>query len=94
MGCKESNQTNKYFAQTPPQRPLGGVNRSKINFSYHGHVAYQIKWNHKCSNMVVNIFIRRPHTPCEWGQKVKIQLFQNMVMLHINQNGIMNAATW
>ena len=28
-----------------------------------------------------------------WGQKVKIQLFQNMVMLHIKLNGIMNAAT-
>ena len=21
----------------------------------HGHVVYQIKWNHKCSNMVENI---------------------------------------
>ena len=29
-----------------------------------------------------------------WGQKVKIQFFQNMVMLHIKLKGIMNAATW
>ena len=28
-----------------------------------------------------------------WGQKVKNQLFQNMVMLYINLNGIRNAAT-
>ena len=27
------------------------------------------------------------------GQKVKIKLFQNMVMLHIKSNGIMNALT-
>ena len=31
--------------------------------------------------------------PLGWGQKVKIQLFQNMVMLHIKLNGIKNAAT-
>ena len=29
-----------------------------------------------------------------WGQKVKIQLFQNNVMLHIKLKGIMNADTW
>ena len=28
------------------------------------------------------------------GQKVYIQLFQNMVMLHIKLNGFTNAATW
>ena len=28
------------------------------------------------------------------GQKVKIQLFQNMVMLHIKIKGITIAATW
>ena len=40
-------------------------------------------------------FACRPPTPtCKWGQKVKIQLFQNMVMLHIKLNGITNSATW
>ena len=29
-----------------------------------------------------------------WGQKLKIQLLQNMVMLHIKLKGIKNAATW
>ena len=28
------------------------------------------------------------------GQKVEIQLFQNMVMLHIKLDEITNAATW
>ena len=28
------------------------------------------------------------------GAEAKIQLFQNMVMLHIKLNLIMNAATW
>ena len=30
----------------------------------------------------------------EWGQKVKIQFFQNMVMMHIKLKGIWYAATW
>ena len=37
----------------PPPRPWSvGQN---LTFSEHGHVAYQIKENHECSNMVVNI---------------------------------------
>ena len=42
-------------------------------------------------------FARRPPPtptrPWGWGQNVKINFFQNMVMLHINLNGITNAAT-
>ena len=30
----------------------------------------------------------------EWGQNVKIRLFQNMLILHIKFKGIMNAAPW
>ena len=45
-------------------------------FSEYGHVAYQIKGNDACSNMVANV-----------------NLFQNMVMLHIILRGITNAAT-
>ena len=29
-----------------------------------------------------------------WGQKAKLQLFQNIVMLHIKLKGIRYAATW
>ena len=37
---------SKYFARRrllPPQDPRGGVKMSKLAFSEHGHVAYQIK---------------------------------------------------
>ena len=45
------------------------------------------------------IFDQRPvfhplYGPRGWGKKVKIQLFQNMVMLHIKLNKITNTATW
>ena len=33
-------------------------------------------------------------SPDPGGQKVKIQLFQNMVMLHIKFKDITNAAQW
>ena len=39
----------------PPPDPGGGVKMSKLTFSEHGHVAYQLKWNHKCSHVVANI---------------------------------------
>ena len=35
-----------------------------------------------------------PQDPRVWGQKIKTQLFQNMVMLHNKLKGISNAATW
>ena len=35
-----------------------------------------------------------PPDPGGWGQKVEIQLFQNMVMLHIKSKGLAHAATW
>ena len=45
----------------PGSDPLGGLRgwgqKVKIHFfSEHGHVAYQINGNHKCSSMVANIF--------------------------------------
>ena len=43
-------------------------------------------------------YARRPPPPPPprrpWGQKVKIQLFQNMVILHIKLKAITNAVTW
>ena len=81
-----------YFAHIP--LPWGGVKRSNANVSEYGHVAYQIKGNDACSNMVANILPADPARLWGSGQKVKIQLFQNMVMLHIKLNGITNAVTW
>ena len=63
----------------PPPPPNPRVKRLYLTFAEHDHVAYQIKGNRECSNMVANILPAAPLSP----QKVKNQLFQNMVMLHI-----------
>ena len=44
---------------SPSPRPYGSKGRNPT-FSEHGHVAYQVKGNHKCSN-TVTIFC--PQTP-------------------------------
>ena len=44
--------------------------------------------------MVANIMPADPPPPNPGGQKVKIQLFQNMVILHIKLKAIVNAVTW
>ena len=101
---------SKYFARRSPlpiPSPLTltlgmGSMGQNSTFSEHGHVAYQIKENHECSNMVAPqtpLPPTHPITPCpnpgdEWGQWVRIQLFQNMVILHIKLKRIMNAAAW
>ena len=40
---------------------MGSIGQN-LTFSEHSHVAYLIKDNHKCSNMVANIL------PWGWGQ--------------------------
>ena len=50
-----------------PQR--GGVKNS--TFSEHGHVAYQIEWNHECSNLQAHILSL--HTTSTPGCVVKGQ---------------------
>ena len=41
--------------------PLGvGSKGQNLTFSEHGHVAYHIKENHECSNMVANILHAEP----------------------------------
>ena len=69
-------------------QPLGGLrgwgSGQNSTFSEYGHVAYQIKGNEACINMVANILPVYPLSrPWGWGQMVIFQLFQNMVMLHI-----------
>ena len=74
-----------------------GSTGQNSTFSEHSHVAYQIKWNQVCSNTKKNILPTAPSpspTSLGWGQLVKIQLFQNMVMLYNKLHVITNAATW
>ena len=64
-------------------------------FSVYGHVAYQIKGNHKCSNMIANIL--PSDSPSDLGGGVKrsnFYFFQNMVMLHIKLKQITYAVIW
>ena len=70
----------------PVPDPLGGLRwwdqNVKIQFFLeHGHVAYQIKGNHGCSNMVENSVSGNPLPPPSYpgGQKVKINFLQNMI---------------
>ena len=93
------------FTRRHPTLEVGSIDPIST-FSEHGPVAYQIKGNHKCSNMVANILpadppppptqppLPRVPNPRGWGQKVEIQLFQNMVMLHIKLKGMTHTATW
>ena len=72
-----------------------GFKGQNSNLSEHDHVSYQIKWNHKYSNIVANSLpADHPHRPRGWGQNVKIQLIPIMVMLQIKLNQITNAAIW
>ena len=60
---------SQYFARRPPS-PTLGVKRSKMNsFRTLCHVAYQIKGNLECSNMVANICLQTAPTPPSrpWG---------------------------
>ena len=77
---------SKYFARRPPLALPPGPWGSKgliSTFSGQGHVAYQIKGNHKCSNMVAIILLADPPPHPDPGDKVKIQLLQNMVILFV-----------
>ena len=51
-----------YFARRPPSLPLDprGQYVKNSTFSEQCHVAYQIKENHECSNMVANILQADP----------------------------------
>ena len=64
--------------------------------SEYGHVAYQIKRNHTCSNIIGNILPADPPPPPAntGGLSVKIQLFQNINILYIKSKYITNAAKW
>ena len=65
---------SKYCASRPPPPTFGVESKGQTStFSEHGHIAYQIKWNHECSNVVANILLADP-APDPRGQKVKIQL--------------------
>ena len=46
---------SKYFALAPSSDPRDGIKDQNLTFSEYGLVAYQIKGDDACSNMVANI---------------------------------------
>ena len=50
---------SKYYARSPSSPQPRGCGQTST-LSEHGHVAYQIKGNHKCSNMVAKILPADP----------------------------------
>ena len=57
-------EANIFYPQTP-------VPNENSNISEHGHVSYQINWNHECSDMIANIFARKdPIYPGSKGQNL------------------------
>ena len=53
---KNQVYSNMVYAKHPPPRALGnGSVGQNTTFSEHGHVAYQNKENHECSDMVAII---------------------------------------
>ena len=62
---------SKYFARRPlltPTLGMGSVGQHST-FLEHVHIAFQIKENHECSNMVANIL------PTEYGDGVNRSKF-------------------
>ena len=79
----------------PPSLTLGmGSVGQNSTFSEYSHVAYQIKENHECSNMVANILPADHPQTLGMGSVGQNSNFQNMVILHIKLKRIMNASTW
>ena len=66
-----------------------------ISFSEHGYVAYQIKENQECSNMVVNILLADPLPSQPWGNGSKGQnsSFSEQCHVAFNLRETLNAAS-
>ena len=76
---------------TPSTQGMGSKGQT-LSFSESSHVAYQIKADEACSNMVENILPTDTPSTQGWGQKVKLYLFLKVVMLHIKLKGIEHRA--
>ena len=80
---------SKYFARRPP--PILGMGPIGQNSFFQNRAILHIKLNGitKCSNMVANILSADPPPPLgPSGRQVKIQLFQDHVMLYIKFKGM------
>ena len=68
----QQHSSNSFTRRTSPNRTLWGSKGQNSTFSEHGHVAFHIKWNHECSNMVAILLPADPPPPPNptlWGSK-------------------------
>ena len=80
---------SQYFTHRTPSPPTLGVGSKGQNFTFseHGHVAYQIKGDHECSNMQANsMSLHQPSTP-GMGSKVNIFFFSESSYVAYQING-------
>ena len=63
----------------PPEPGVGAIGSKGQNstLSEHSHVAYQIKGNHECSNMVANILPQNPN-PLNGVKRSKFNFFRTL----------------
>ena len=80
---------SKHFASKPILPRLWEMESKgqNLTFSEHGHIAYQIKGNGKCSNMQAHILSLRIPSTTGVGSKFKT-FFLKEVMLHMKQIGV------
>ena len=85
---------SKVWVRPPGWTWCVGSKGQIATFSEHCYVAYQIKGNQVCSNMVANILPADPSPPPPPPPHTHTHthLPQNMVMLHIKLKVVRNAA--
>ena len=98
---KENHKCSNMVANILPTDPALGMASigQTLTFSEHGYVACPIKGIHEMQQHGNKYFAQRPlpdPTPLTLGMGSvgQLQLYQNMVMLHIKIKRIKNAATW
>ena len=78
---------------TLPPLTLGSKGQNSI-FTEHYHIKLNRFTNAETWHQILcSHTFSHPHWTLGWGEKVKIQVFENMVMLHIELKGIAKAAT-
>ena len=90
-----SNMVANIFPVDPTPLPDPGVGSKGQNATFfeHGHVPFQIKGDHKCSNIQAHSMFYKHPRPLGWDQWSKLGFFfLKEVMLHIKLMGMLHRA--
>ena len=82
-GITDAAHDSKYFGREPLPPLTLGVKSSKFNFLEHNHIKLNRFRNAETWQQNLIFYphtFSHPHSTSVWGEKVKIQLFENMVM--------------